>query len=159
MVGMDMVIRRATPADASGLVVLRACMFDAMGESTETRDPWRKAFISWVEASLATRDAAAFVAEHPAVGLVSTAMGEITRKPPSPHNLHGISGHISNVVTLPDWRGQGLARSCVLALVDWFRTETDVRDIDLNATAEASDLYHSLGFRLREYPSMRLVVQ
>jgi GNAT superfamily N-acetyltransferase len=155
---MTVSIRRAAPGDAVALVHLRALMFEAMNEPTEQDDAWRRSFVAWVAEQLATNDLAAFVATHPTEGLVSAALGQVNRHAPSPHNPAGLSGHVSNVVTAPDFRGQGLARGCLEALVRWFRDSTDVHDINLSATADGSVLYQRLGFAERAYPSMRLTI-
>ena len=65
---------------------------------------------------------------------------------------------MSNVVTVPTFRGRGLARGCLEALVEWFRDSTAVHDVNLSATADGSMLYHRLGFAERAYPSMRLTI-
>ncbi len=153
---MEAQIRRATTADVDSLVVLRSTMFDAMGEPSAPQDSWRSSFATWVQRGLATKDLAAFVADHPTAGLVAGAMGQVNRHAPSPHNPVGLSGHVSNVITLPGWRRQGLARNCLDELMEWFRTSTEVRDINLSATVDGSGLYSNLGFAPREYPSMRL---
>ncbi len=158
---MTVSIRRAVPSDAAALVHLRALMFEAMSEPSapaEQDDSWRRSFVSWVAEQLATDEVAAFVASHPTEGLVSAALGQVNRHAPSPHNPDGLSGHVSNVVTAPAFRGQGLARGCLEALVAWFHDSTDVHDINLSATAAGSVLYHRLGFAERAYPSMRLTI-
>src|SRR6478752_3351151 len=125
---MSVSIRRAVPDDAASLVNLRALMFEAMDEPTGETDAWRRSFVEWVAAQLATDDVAGFVASHPTEGLVSTALGQVNRHAPSPHNPVGLSGHVSNVVTVPAFRGRGLARGCLEALMEWFRDSTAVYD-------------------------------
>jgi GNAT superfamily N-acetyltransferase len=155
---MTVSIRRGVPGDAAGLVHLRALMFEAMHEPTKEDDTWRGSFVAWAAEQLATDEVAAFVAWHPTEGLVSAALGQVNRHAPSPHNPVGLSGHVSNVVTAPAFRGQGLARGCLEALMEWFRDSTAVQDINLSATVDGSGLYRKLGFAERAYPSMRLIL-
>lgn len=69
---------------------------------------------------------------------------------------HGVTGHLSNVVTDPAFRRTGLARACVEQLLTWFRDATDAIDVDLFATENGADLYESLGFDGRPNLSVRL---
>jgi GNAT superfamily N-acetyltransferase len=156
---MTVTIRRAGPDDAAGLLELRATMFEAMHEAGVDDPGWRTSFAAWVRGSLGTDALAAFVAEHPTGGLVAAAVGQINLHAPSPHNPAGLSGHVSNVVTKAEFRGQGLARRCVESLVEWFTTSTSVADLNLSATSDGALLYRQLGFVERAYPSMRLVIR
>ena len=133
-------------------------MFNAMGHSDVHQPGWRQAFIDWAGAALATDDVVAFVAVDSAAGAVSCALGQVSRHAPSPHNPAGLSARISNVVTVPAFRGRGLARGCLEALVEWYRTSTEVYDLNLSATSDGAFLYRSVGFEECEYPSMRLTL-
>lgn len=151
-------IRQAGPDDAEALVALRVLMFEAMGFEAARNPEWQQACADWFREALDRDDVAAFVAEEDGQGLVSAALGIVDRHVPSPNNPAVHSGHVSNVVTAPGFRGRGLARACLTALIDWFRTSTDVHDLNLSATADGQALYASLGFHVREYPSMRLTL-
>jgi hypothetical protein len=43
----------------------------------------------------------------------------------------------------------------VVALMDWFRDETAVGQVELHATDDGADLYRGLGFIESRYPSLR----
>src|SRR5699024_7225196 len=109
----------------------------------------------WLERNLASPDAAAFVAEATG-GLVASALGTVGHHPPSPGNPDGVRGHVSNVVTLPAWRRNGLARCCVDRLLCWFEQYTGAASVDLFATGDGTQLYAEFGFQQRPYPAMRL---
>jgi GNAT superfamily N-acetyltransferase len=151
------VLRRATAADAASLVALRAAMHESMGEPPGAPDaPWRAAATAWFEQWLPrTGEAAAFVADEPGVGPVACALGILEHPVPSPTNPVGARGHVSQVSTLPAYRRRGYARGCLEALLAWFEQETDVRRLDLHATADGEGLYRSLGFTPSPYPALR----
>jgi GNAT superfamily N-acetyltransferase len=152
------VVRRAGPADAAALTELRAQMFLAMGHDVGPVDaPWRAAATAWFAARLAGDDrVAVFVAEHPDAGVVASALGTSTLHVPGPRNPSGARGHVSNICTLPGHRRQGYARACLDALLDWFRTSTDVGAVHLSATADGLGLYEGLGFAPPEHPYLVL---
>lgn len=153
---MTITMRMAEPADAAGLVELRALMFDAMGRAAaDTRD-WRENARRWFERNLTSGDAATFVAETRDGELASAALGTIERSVPSPGNPDGIRGHVSNVVTRPLWRRSGLARGCVERLLRWFEQHSTAATVDLLATGDGADLYREFGFHQRPYPALRL---
>ena len=152
------VVRRAVAADAEALTALRAEMFAAMGHDVGPPDaPWRSAATAWFADRLdADERVAVFVAEYPAAGVVACALGTSTPHVPGPRNPSGSRGHVSNICTLPAYRRQGLARACVAALLDWFRTSTDVGAVHLSATADGIGLYESFGFSRPEHPYLTL---
>jgi GNAT superfamily N-acetyltransferase len=152
------VVRRAAAADAGALVALRAEMFVAMGHDVGPPEaPWRTAAAAWFAERLGVDErVAVFVAEHPDAGVVACALGTSTPHLPGPRNPSGSRGHVSNICTLPAYRRQGLARACVEALLDWFRTTTDVGAVHLSATAAGLGLYEALGFRRPEHPYLTL---
>ncbi|PRW62684.1 GNAT family N-acetyltransferase [Actinopolyspora mortivallis] len=148
-------IRRATTADIDALVELRAQMFTSMGRNSDDHT-WRSYAAAWFTRKLSSGEAMVVVTEVPDGRLVAAALGEINHDPPSPSNTTGIRGRISNVVTAAPYRRRGYARACVRQLLDWFRAETEVADIDLFATGEGSNMYREFGFEARPYPAMRL---
>lgn len=155
---MTVTVRRATPDDTDALVGLRAQMFAAINASAVPDGEWRVLATTWFRRGLAGTETAAFVAETGAGLLVAAAIGEVQHRPPSPSNPSGIRGHLSNVVTLPEWQRRGLARACVESALTWFQEQTDVASVDLFASSDGGPLYERLGFRERPFPAMRLDV-
>lgn len=131
-------------------------MFEAMGHAVAGPGEWRGNAQQWFEWNLSSGDAAAFVAETPDGELVAAALGTIGHHAPSPGNPVGVRGHVSNVVTRPQWRRRGLTRKCVEQLLRWLEQHNTVASVDLFATGESADLYREFGFRQRPYPAMRL---
>jgi len=140
--------RRAGVEDAAALVGLRALMFEGMGRDPGPADaPWRAAALAWFTERLADPATfAAFVVDDPGAGVVSCAVGAVEVHGPGPGSPSGAHGRVSSVSTAPGARRRGHARACVSAVLAWFDEETDVRVVDLSATADGAGLYRSLGF-------------
>ena len=153
--------RRATKQDVAALVHLRSHMFSAMGGDVGGQDAaWRLAATHWFLEQLARpQQFAGFVIEHPMDGVVSAALGSCDARAPSPGNVTGSHGHVFNISTDPAHRRRGYAQACLTALLTWFDTDTGVRVVDLAATTDGARLYQLAGFRERNFPSMRLMMQ
>ncbi|TDD20865.1 N-acetyltransferase [Kribbella turkmenica] len=151
-------VRRAEPDDADALVRLRGLMLAAMGADTSDPEaPWRAIARRWFAEQLQSPETfAAYVVDDPAVGVVAGAAGNVYVHPPGPRDLSTVRGHLYNVSTEPDFRRRGLAKACVVSLLDWFRDETAVGQIELHATQDGIDLYRGLGFVEARYPTLRL---
>ena len=151
-------VRRAKPDDAEALVRLRALMIEAMGTDVgDENAPWRSMALRYFSEQLEAPDRfAAFVVDDPAVGVVAGAAGHLNVHAPGPGDLSLVRGALYNVSTEPAFRRRGLARACVIALLDWFRDETSAGQIELHATESGDGLYRSLGFVDSRYPAQRL---
>ncbi|MGC4936980.1 GNAT family N-acetyltransferase [Kribbella sp. DT2] len=154
----DIEVRRATPDDAEALVRLRGLMLDAMGTDVgDENAPWRAVALRYFTEQLpATERFATFVVDDPAAGVVAGATGHLNSHAPGPNDLSVARGTLYNVSTDPEFRRRGLARACVIALLDWFRDETPAGQIELHATQYGDQLYRSLGFVESRYPAQRL---
>jgi GNAT superfamily N-acetyltransferase len=155
----DTQVRRATAADAGALTRLREVMLADMGMlAAAAADPgWRERAEAWFAQRLDDKgEFAAFVIEHPNLGVVSCAAGVCDRHAPGPGNPGGVQGLVFNMSTDPGFRRRGYARACLDALLTWFREETEARVINLNATGDGIALYRSLGFAEPRYPALQL---
>ncbi len=148
-------IRRATAADASAVVDLRAVMFSAMGVPGVDHPEWRQGAARWFEREQAQRHTCAVIAERDG-HVLAGAMGSLRFEMPSPINPNGVWGLLNNVATVPEARRQGLARACVVGVLDWFQHETEASVLELFATGEGSGLYEELGFAVTAWPAMRM---
>lgn len=155
---IDVCVRRATLDDVPALVRMRALMLSDMGmETADAEAPWRAASTLWFSERLRLPDEfAAFLVDDPELGVVASAVGACDGHAPSPANPSGLHGHISNVSTDPRRRRRGYARACLDALITWFREETPVTVVNLNATADGAGLYASFGFAAPAHPSLQL---
>ncbi len=154
---LGVMLRRATLDDIPALVELRAAMFTAMGDPLVSETPWRDASAAWFEQHLGV-DACVYVVDLGGE-LISAALGFVHTATPSPSSLTDVRGHVSNVVTMDEHRRRGHARSCLEALLSWFREETEADRVDLAASDDGVALYESLGWERRVHPTLRLTFQ
>jgi GNAT superfamily N-acetyltransferase len=151
-------VRRAVPEDAEEVLRLRQVMIDSV-RPDDVSTEWQKESLPTIRERLADPDGgfAAFVVDHPEQpgALAALVVGTVEYRIGRTGNPHGRVGQVFSVATDPGARRRGYARACMEALLDWFR-EQDVRQVDLNASAEAEPLYASLGFVRKPDPSMRL---
>jgi GNAT superfamily N-acetyltransferase len=153
-------VRRAEVSDAAALARLRDLMLRAMDKADGDDTAWLAAAEEWYARRLGDRTGfAAFVVDDPGLGVVSCAVGACREHAPEPGDLTGARGHVSNISTDPRRRGRGHARACLDALLAWFRDETDVRTLDLNATEHGMGLYVSAGFAAPRFPALQLRIE
>lgn len=148
----DYMIRRATLADCDQLVRLRRLMFDEMNVRSDVGSPWEDAFAAQLANGHETGVTAAFLAEVDG-RVVGGGVGTILEWPPGPWTPDGRSGHVYSMATDPDWRGRGIARAVVAALLDWFVGE-GVHRVALHATEAGEPIYRSFGFADGPYPEL-----
>jgi ribosomal protein S18 acetylase RimI-like enzyme len=153
-------VRRAEAADAADLARLRAQMFTDMGRPVgDDADPWRASAEDWFAGRLVReREFAAFVVDDPDDGVVACSAGICDFHAPGPGNLTGVRGHVFNMSTFPAHRRRGYARACLEALLEWFRDETEVRMVNLNATQDGIALYRSVGFTEPRFAALQLIL-
>ncbi|CAM5369185.1 N-acetyltransferase [Streptomyces spiroverticillatus] len=153
------VARRATAEDAAEVLRLRQIMLDSMREGEGAPTDWQAGALPGLRKRLAAPDGdfAAFVTEHPAGDgrLASLAVGAVDYRIGGPGEPLGERGHVFSVATDPEARRLGHARSCMDALLTWFR-DRGVLQVGLSASAQAEPLYTALGFTRRPQPEMRL---
>jgi ribosomal protein S18 acetylase RimI-like enzyme len=147
-------VRRAVPRDADDLVALRVHLMRAMGEADAEDGSWQRRATAWFARMLGSDDVVAFVVDGPSQ-VAACALVELHRSVPSARNPHGTTAHLSNVCTVPGARGQGYARACVVAALDWARA-SGADSVSLHATADGESLYRSLGFVDTTYTELRL---
>ena len=133
-------------------------MLAAMGVDVgDAGAPWRASSLAWVRQRLSEgSDFRAVVAEVPGDGVVASAIGIRDEHMPGPSSPSGGHGRLFNVATTPAHRRHGHARECTIAVLEWFRSTTDVSVVDLNATPDGEALYRSLGFTPPRFEARRL---
>jgi len=77
--------------------------------------------------------------------VVATSGLMLYRRPPTVGNLSGREGFLTNMYTMPAWRGRGLA-TALLAEVLAFVKNTGVHRIRLHATEAGRPVYLKAGF-------------
>jgi GNAT superfamily N-acetyltransferase len=141
------------------LLRLWALLFDddADGTVSTSMEPWtghaREWFIRYVNDDLHAR----FPVIEVDGELVATAIGTLEIGVPTPQCVRGRTVRLANVITLPDYRGQGHGTALVLDVVAWARSIAADR-VDLSATPDGRRVYEKLGFTLTSAPRMKLVL-
>jgi GNAT superfamily N-acetyltransferase len=152
-------VRKASAAYAAELVRLRGVMLASVTGREPVDDGWQQAARETLRTRLDEPDPTlvAFVvdrSDRPG-GLAACAVGSVQFQLGGPDNPTGETGYVFSVATDPDRRRRGYSRSCMTALVDWFR-DRGIKTIDLRASQEGEPLYRSLGFVRTPDPTMRL---
>lgn len=151
------IIRRATIDEIERLVELRRAMFDAMGVDEHALDDITASMRNYFLQHMPTGAFRVWVAD--VQGLAVSSIGLVIHSvPPSPRNAAGNEAYIMNLVTLPEYRRQGIAKRLLLHVVDVVRSE-GILTLSLHASAAGRQLYESVGFRAPEdLPELRLAV-
>jgi ribosomal protein S18 acetylase RimI-like enzyme len=150
-------IRTAVAADIPVLVALRRLMFVEMGYRDETGlSRMAEASTRYMEQELPSGEFRAWVAEAGAERRAVASIGlVIHRAPPTVRNLAGREGYIMNLVTLPEWRRQGIATALLRVVLDTLRAEgTPVAA--LHASAAGRAMYERVGFAATNEMRLRL---
>ncbi|MFJ3946208.1 bifunctional GNAT family N-acetyltransferase/NUDIX hydrolase [Streptomyces griseoaurantiacus] len=135
-------VRRATPADAEGIVRMRSEYI--LGEPLS--EEWiRRCTAQLIPRLAAAGDARAFVIDAPGGSMAACALGLIHPVLPAPAYPKGLAARVHAVATHPDFRRRGYARAVLTALVEQLHTE-HVTLFELHASEEAAPLYRDLGF-------------
>ena len=149
-----MTIRPARREDAEELTRLREVMLRAIGEDPDAPAAagWREECVRRVAVGL-DDSIVAVVAERPGGGLAACAAATVYAMLPGPRNPSGLTAYLYSVVTDEDARRMGLARRCVLGVMDELQAR-GVRRVELHASAEGAPLYRELGFANPDWQAM-----
>ncbi|MCE0536524.1 GNAT family N-acetyltransferase [Kineosporia rhizophila] len=143
-------VNDAVVADLPDLVHLRTQMFVAMGP-TETVPGWPEHAERWFAALIGSTEHCIKVIRVEG-RVVSGALGSLSRSQPSPSRPFGQDLYISNVCTLPEFRGRGYATAVFEAVLDWGRQLPPPVRARLFATAEGHGMYQRAGFVPNTWP-------
>lgn len=142
------------PDQVDEVVALRAVLLAEMElhvEDPAWRGPVREALLEGQASGRLTVQ----VAEVDGT-VVASAVALLQHRLPTPGTLDGTYGWLEQVATAPAARGQGHARACVLAALDWLRAQ-GVREAQMQSTEAGEPLYRELGFT--DDPQARLVLR
>ena len=149
-------IRQATVADLGTIVRHRRCMFSEMGFREEAAlDAMERTSVPFIKAALEDGSYRGWLVET-ADGVVAGGGVLIIDFPPAPHDPRPRRAWIINMYTEPEYRGRGLAKSIVEAMIRWCR-EQGYGWVSLHASDAGRHLYELLGFKPTN--EMRLVLK
>ncbi|MBQ7874452.1 MAG: GNAT family N-acetyltransferase [Oscillospiraceae bacterium] len=141
-----MLIRKATIEDASLLCEVRKLQLIDEGIKPDCDiDAELEAFFKkWLQSP----DFIQLIAEEDGK-LISTAAVIYYDLPPSFTNKIGVRGYVTNVYTVPEHRGKGLAKRLLTELLDDAKSR-GIRKLWLGASKLGRPLYEKLGFIQQE---------
>jgi ribosomal protein S18 acetylase RimI-like enzyme len=146
----DYTIRRATLDDVEEMVRLRHDMQAEMGQhrGAVDADAIVDATREYFQKQLTGAHFTGFLAE--AGGrIIGTGSFVVYDTPPSTANPSGTDAYVLNMYTIPEYRGRGIARDILKALLDR-AYEEGARRIWLRTSARARPVYEHLGFESRD---------
>lgn len=140
-------IRRATAADLQAVLELKLALdLELAGALPAERVPDHEASVrEYLGSHLADGRYLAWVAEAPDGTLVGTVGMVLIDRPPHPRSRRPGEGFVYNVYTVPGWRGRGIARRLMEAVIDAARM-LRLRRVLLRTSHDGRELYDSLGF-------------
>jgi ribosomal protein S18 acetylase RimI-like enzyme len=140
----EVALRRATAADLDALARLRWQFTFEDEEPGELRDDYERAFRLTVGEGIESgrwhvfvADAGGEVVAHMYVGLIEKVPRPVT----GPRWL----GYLTNVYTVPAWRGLGVGTRLLREIQEWCRAES-VELLVVWPSEESVELYRRLGF-------------
>jgi GNAT superfamily N-acetyltransferase len=149
-------LRQAAVADASVLAMHRRSMFRDMGYLDDAAlDSMMVKFRPWLEAKMDSREYLAWLAVTSDDCIVAGAGLWLMDWPAHMLGHSARRGNILNVYTEPEYRRRGLARSLMVAALDWCRSNA-IDLVILHASPEGRSLYESLGFKASNEMRLKL---
>ncbi len=149
-----MLVRAATPDDASALAIAWHAMLEESGLLLPVVDPnWARIVAAQIRSAIADRSQVWWVAE--ANGEIVATAAAIFIETAAALALTGRSATIAGIYTAPAFRRQGYARTLTERAIDVCR-ERGCRIVRLRASKLGRPLYESLGFVDGEEMVLRL---
>ena len=153
---MSFAIREGRLDEVEQLVALRCAMFEAMGTQEDAIERVAMASQRYFAEEMPSGRFRVWVCLDDAGDPIASIGLVVHSVPPGPLNSVGKVGYIMNLVTMPDWRRQGIARALLTHVLDVLRAE-GVPIASLHASSDGRTLYEELGFEIRDkLPEMRL---
>jgi GNAT superfamily N-acetyltransferase len=139
-------IRLATLDDVDALVSLRLVFLEEVGSLSSGADcrELGEAIRQYLMRKMPTGEFLAWVAESEG-RIVATSGLTLFERPPNGANVAGLEAYLSNMYTVPDWRGKGVGTALVTAVINHVKG-TRARRIWLHATEQGRPVYEKAGF-------------
>jgi GNAT superfamily N-acetyltransferase len=139
-------IRLATVGDVDELIRLRLDFLEEVGSPGAGADGGElgAAMRDYMLRKMPSGAFLAWVAESEGA-IVATSGVTLFERPPNGANPSGLEAYLSNMYTLPGWRGRGLGTALVETAVAHLKA-TNVRRIWLHATEQGRPVYAKAGF-------------
>ncbi len=142
---MSFTLRQATLADLDTLIYHRYAMWRDMGRPAEVLEAVNAAAREYFQSELPNGRYVGWFAETEGK-IVGGAGVVISPWPGSPGSTLAKRAMILNVFVEPDFRRRGIARSLMLAVIEWCKIQ-GFPAVGLHASDEGRPLYAALGFQ------------
>lgn len=141
-------IRRATLADREALIHLRLALFRDLGElRDEAEAPTITTILAhYFDEEMPPGRFHAWLAFDDAGVAIGSGGLIFIQKPPMPSNDSGREAYLMNMYTAPSWRGRGVARAIVGAILAFAR-EAGISTVRLHASVPGRPVYERAGFK------------
>lgn len=139
-------IRLATLDDVEALAGLRLVFLEEVGNLSAGIDcgELREAIRRYLIRKMPSGEFLAWVAEGEGA-IVGTSGVTLFERPPNGANMAGLEAYVSNMYTVPDWRGRGVGTALITSVIAHLKA-TRVRRIWLHATEQGRPVYEKAGF-------------
>lgn len=143
-------IRKATVQDIEEIIRLRLELFKELGEvqSEQEEACVATATRKYLEEALSNNEFISFLALSNDK-VISVSGMVLFKRPPYLDNLKGLEAYIMNMYTVPQYRGQGLARKLLENCIEECK-KIGVKRIWLHASDDGIPLYKKLGFSFKD---------
>jgi len=144
-------IRRATLADREAFIRLRLALFRDLGElRDEAAVPAMSAILDrYFAEELPPGRFHAWLSFDDAGETIGSGGLIFVQKPPMPSNDSGREAYLMNMYTAPSWRGRGVAREIVGAILAFVR-EAGIGTVRLHASVPGRPVYERTGFKAND---------
>ncbi len=149
--------RFANNTDIDQLIKLRFQMQKEVHKANEIvlNQNYRNKLIHFFNKNITSKSYVSAVAEID--NKIISAIGLSTyEKPPSITGASGIVGYITNVYTLPDYRGNGIASELMRMIIQYAK-ENQFDKLHLTSIDSAKKVYDNAGFKRPRYIPMELI--
>jgi GNAT superfamily N-acetyltransferase len=140
------VIRRARAGDVEALVEMRlAFLREELGNADDSSiAALERELQVYFRRKIASDDTLIYVAEADG-SIVGTGLMIVIESLPRPSNPLGVEACITNMYTVPEWRGQGIASKLVCEMTAIAKAK-GIRRVWLRATEMGRPVYEKAGF-------------
>lgn len=139
-------ITKASIKDMEHIISLRLALLTELDEinSLEEKHLMEKSTREYLQKALSNNEFISYVAKNDGKAVSISGM-VLFNRPPYLENLKGIEAYILNMYTIPEYRGNGLARRLLEHCINESK-KNNVKRIWLHSSENGKHLYDKMGF-------------
>lgn len=141
---------KASFEDINKIISLRLALFKELGEvkSSQELHLVETSTREYLQKALSNNEFISYIAETNGEAISISGL-VLFKRPPYLENLQGIEAYILNMYTVPEYRGNGLARRLLEYCIDESK-KSGVKRIWLHASTDGEYLYKKMGFTTKD---------